>query len=356
MRDARAARSDISAARSDISAVRSHISAVRSDIIAGRGEVGCETSYMRTYYDQPPLEARLVGLGARQHGVVSLDQLRYLGLSDSAVRNRAAADRLHRIHQGVYAVVPLELLSSDGRFIAAVFACGPGAVLSHRSAAALHGLRRTDRSKIDVTIPQRSPRKHAGIDVHRSTTLAPCDITLVHNLPCTTIARTLLDLAEVIDQRGVERACDQAEILEVFDGRALRDQLRRNETRPAARRLRTVLEQHYIGSTPTWSELEEAFLRICRTAGLPQPEVNVWINPSDGDPTWVRADFVFREHRLIVETDGRKTHGTRQAFEHDRRQDQRLVVAGWTVVRTTWRQVTRRPDEVSRVIVPLLRR
>jgi predicted transcriptional regulator of viral defense system len=268
------------------------------DASGARDDVGRKTANIPPFRDQPRLDVVLTALAATQHAVVTLNQLRSLGLSDRAVRDRAAVGRLHRIHHAVYALVPKELLSRDGHFIAAVFACGPGAVLSHRSAAALLGLRRSERSKVDVTIRQRSSRKHAGIDVHRSTTLAPQDVTVVNNIPCTTVARTLLDLAQVVNQRGVERACDQAEILEVLDGHALDDQLRRNNARPAAKRLRAVLDEHYIGSTPT---------------------------------------------------------RTQQAFEHDRRQDQRLIVAGWRVIRTTWRQIKFRPQQVATTIAALLR-
>jgi hypothetical protein len=326
-----------------------------TDARAASWGVGRKTREISLFRVQPPLDAALAELGATQHAVVTLNQLRELGLSGSAVHDRAAAGRLHRIHRAVYALVPRELLSRDGRFIAAVFACGPGAALSRRSAGGLQGIRHSERSKVDVTIPQRAPRKHTGIDVHRSTTLSLQDVTLEHNIPCTTVARTLLDLAEVIDRRGVERACDQAQILEVLDGRALLDQLQRNEARPPARVLRAVLDEHYIGSTPTWSELEEAFVALCRTARLPQPEVNVWINPYDDDPSSIRVDFVFRDARLVVETDGRKTHGTRQAFERDRRRDQRLTVAGWRVIRITWRQIKYRPRQVATTIEALLR-
>jgi hypothetical protein len=212
------------------------------------------------------------------------------------------------------------------------------------------------RTNIDVTIPGRSPRKHAGIDVHRSTTLTPEDVTTVHGIPCTTVARTILDLAQVIKGRPLERALDQAEILDLLDLAALDDQIERNKARPAARRLQAVLDQHYIGSTPTWSELEEALLVACRRAKLPMPEVNAWIDPGDADPTAIRVDFVWREQRVIVETDGHETHRTRGAFEEDRLRDQRLTVAGWTVIRITWRQLTQRPSEITDRIARLLSR
>ena len=252
--------------------------------------------------------------------------------------------------------MPLTLLGRNGRYMAAVLACGPEAVLSYRCAAALHEIHRTDQVKIDVTIPQRSPRKHAGVDVHRSTTLTPADVTTVHGIPCTTVARTILDLAQVIRGRPLERALDQAEILRVLDLTAIQDQIERNKARPAAKRLRAVLDQHYIGSTPTWSELEEVFLAACRRAKLPMPEVNAWIDPHDADPTAIRVDFVWREQRVIVETDGHATHRTRRAFEEDRLRDQRLIVAGWTVIRITWRQLTRNPNEVTDRIAQLLSR
>jgi predicted transcriptional regulator of viral defense system len=317
---------------------------------------GRKTRHISLFHVQASLNRDLAALAATQHGVFSLDQLRDLGLSSSAVQDRADAGRLHRIHHAVYSLVPRELLSRDGHYMAAVLACGPDAVLSYRSAAALHELRRTERAAVDVTIPQRSPRKHPRIDIHRSTTLIPADITRVRNIPCTTVARTLLDLGQVVNRREIERACDQAEILGVFDLEALLEQLERNRSRLAARRLRAVLDEHYIGSTPTWSQLEEAVLAMCRAGGLPLPEVNVWITPDDGEPASIRADFVWREQRLIVETDGHATHRTRQAFEYDRRRDQRLIAAGWTVIRVTWRQVTRHPHQVAKTIAKLLRR
>jgi len=285
--------------------------------------------------------------------VAAVEQLRALGLSGAAIRKRAAAHRLHRIHRGVYSIVPKRLLSREGHWMAAVLACGPDAVLSHRTAAALHELRGTYRSRIEVTVPRRSTRNHNGIQVHRSTTLTEADTTVVSGIPCTSVARTLFDLAEVISRRALERAFDQAEILEVFDLTAIQDQLARNPTRPAKRRVQQLLEEYYIGSAPTQSELEEAFFALCRSVDAPQPEVNVWIDLHDGEPP-IWADFVWRRQRVIVETDGKKVHGTQQARQRDPRRDQRAIVAGWRPIRTTWRQVKFRPHELRPTIVKLV--
>jgi hypothetical protein len=200
--------------------------------------------------------------------------------------------------------------------MAAVLACGPGAVLSHRSAAALHGLRATSRTKIEVTV-----------------------------------ARTIADLADVLPDRAVERALEQAEITEVLVGRALDDQLTRH---PRAGRLRRLLARGAI-APPTESELEERFLVLCRAAGLPEPERQVHIDPGDGG-AMVRVDFLWREQRLVVETDGAAPHGTRRAFERDRRRDQRLIGAGWQVIRVTWRQIVHSPQEVIDLLATLLPR
>jgi predicted transcriptional regulator of viral defense system len=324
-------------------------------IIGAMSEAGRKTGKYGRFFGQPRVEEAIAALGAAQHAVFRLDQLCAIGVSSDAVRKRATTGRLHRIYPGVYSLVPKSLLTREGHWMAAVLACGPGAALSHRKAAALHGLRESDRAKIDVTVPGRSYRARNGIDLHRSTTLTEKDVTVVNGIPCTTVARTLLDLAEVVNRRSHERAFDQAEMLQVFDLRAIDDQLDRNSTRPAAQRVRDLLDEHYVGSTPTQSELEEAFLALTRKLGLPDPGVNQWIDLHDGLPM-IRADFVWREQRVIVETDGVKFHGTNQARERDPRRDQRATVAGWRPVRTTWRQVMRRPRELAPTLLALVAR
>ena len=297
------------------------------------------------------MDQAIAWIAERQHGAISLPQLLALGLGGRAVRDRVAARRLHRLHRGVYAVGHPRL-TSNGRWMAAVLACGPDAVLSHRDAAALWGIRGSSRAAIDVTTPRRGGRSLSGIDVHRTRRLQPQDVTEIDGIPCTAVARTLLDLAEVVNRRQVERACDQAELERLLDASALDAVLARALGRRGAPVLRAILDEYAIGQTITRSEMEERFLALCDCAGLPRPEVNVWLDlPSGGR---AQADFLWREQRLIVETDGRAAHGTRGAFEHDRRRDQRLVLAGWRVIRVTWRQLTRETEELARILLTLL--
>jgi hypothetical protein len=237
--------------------------------------------------------------------------------------------------------------------MAAVLAVGPGAALSHRCAAALHELRRYEGNKVDVTIPLRSARVRPGIQIRRSITLTSADVTTVDNIPCTTVARTLFDLADIVSRRPLERAFDQAQIIDALNVLAIEDQLGRNRTRPAAGKVQAILTEHYVGSTPTWTELEDAFLALCRARALPQPAVNEFIVLPDGGPA-IRADFVFRAQRVVVETDSRTFHLTNQAFEQDRDRDQRLSAYAWRPFRATWLQIISRPEIVGTRLEALL--
>jgi hypothetical protein len=235
-----------------------------------------------------------------QHAVLTLDELGELGMTATAVQK---SQWLYRRYRGVYTIVPPSMLSLKGRYRAAVTACGHTAALSHRSAADLHGLRASNRSAIDVIVPGRTCRRHDGIDLHRSVTLTPADITIVDGIAVTTVARTALDLPAVVRRRSVERALDQAEILEIFDLTALHDQLARNPHHPGTPTLTAILASHTAGTTVTWSDLEELCLAVARAAGVPPPEANAFVDPGDGEPP-IRADFVWRDQRVVVEADG----------------------------------------------------
>jgi hypothetical protein len=188
--------------------------------------------------------------------------------------------------------------------------------------------------------------------VHCAATLARADRAELDGIPMTSLARTLLDVCEYATPREVERALDRAETQRLLEMAAIDDVLARAGGRRGAALLRRVLTDHRVTSTRTRNELEEAFLQICRTAGLPPDAVNAWIPYPDGGGA--EADFLWREARLIVEVDGRDVHTARRAFENDRRRDQRLATLGYRVVRFTWRQVTHEPAYVAATLRTLL--
>jgi predicted transcriptional regulator of viral defense system len=284
-----------------------------------------------------PLDRRVSEYAASQHGTVAVRQLVSLGMSASAVRGRVASGRLHRIHSGVVAVMPPKLLTRKGAIMAATLACRPGTMASKRAASALYELRLAQRAWIDVTTPGVKGHRREGIRVHNGTTLAAADVTVIDNIPCTSLARTLLDICEDAPRREVERAMDVAEQREILDVCAIDDVLARANGRRGAKLLRAVLAEHNVGSTLTRNDLEEAFLAICRAVELPPDAVNVWIPFPEG--SGAEADFLWRRQRLVVEVDGRSVHATKRAFQSDRRRDQRLMLLGWRVVRFTWQQV-----------------
>jgi hypothetical protein len=235
--------------------------------------------------------------------------------------------------------------------MAAVLACGPGAVLSHGSAARLHGLVKGDQARMEVTVSRQVGLARAGIRVCRSTRLPPADRAVVDWIPCTSVARTLLDLAGRAPHRIVERACDQAEVLRVFDLAAMRELLARSRGRRGIRQLRLILGITDLGENVPRSELEARFLRLCRRAGVPPPAVNSWITLAGEE---MEVDFLWQAERVAIETDGYETHRTRQAFKRDRRRDQIFELEGWRHVRITWDEVTRDPAHVVMVLRLLL--
>ena len=233
--------------------------------------------------------------------------------------------------------------------MAAVLAYGKGAVLSHRTAAAHWGLRRSATRLIEVSIPSRAGcLARRGINLHRISTLSSMEATTYEGIPVTTPARTLLDLAEVVPSRALRRALDEAERQRLFDLRALEAVIASHVGHRGAGVLAAVLLEHDIGMTLTRSELEERFLVLCAAHDLPRPAVNACVGRYE-------VDFLWRAERLIVETDGRASHATRAAFERDRARDVRLTVAGYRVVRFTYRQVVAEPAAVTELMTRLLR-
>jgi hypothetical protein len=250
----------------------------------------------------------IASLAERQYGVVARAQLAALGLGARAIDHRLQRKRLHPLHRGVYAVGQRRL-RREARWMAAVLAYGPGAVLSHRPGGA-HWQLVSDRGPCEVTVPQ-ARRSRPGIRVHQAR-LPADEITVHEGIPVTTVPRTLFDLAGVLPERQLERAINEAEVLHLWDELSLEHLLHRYSRHRGSRAVRTALHRRRQGSTATRSELEELFLALTDDAGMPRPEVNVLVEGFEVDAVW-------RDVRLVVELDGRDTHGTSAAFERDAR-------------------------------------
>jgi predicted transcriptional regulator of viral defense system len=286
---------------------------------------------MREELQPRPVDAAIATLAARQHGVVSYLQLVALGLSRRAIDHRVRAGRLHRIHRGVYAVGH-NRLSQHGRWMAAVLVGGEGAVLSHRSAAALWQLLPA-RGEIHVTTA-RALRKRKTIRFHCQS-LQVDEVTSHDGIATTTAARTLVDIAAT-DPGQFERAFNEAEFRRLHDGTGLLAILSRNPTRRGAATIRAVLERKPAG-VPR-EELERRFLALIEGHAIPRPELNADLELAPG--RWIKPDCVWRRERLIVELDSRAAHETTSRFDSDRERDRLLARAGWTAIRVTWKHVT----------------
>jgi very-short-patch-repair endonuclease/predicted transcriptional regulator of viral defense system len=305
---------------------------------------------IRGRYRSRPADALIAALAERQHGVVARRQLVTLGLSLDAIDHRVQARRLHVLHHGVYAVGHRSL-TRCGHWMAAVLAGGNRAVLSHRTAAALWGIRDTARGSIEITAPRE--RRRPGIVV-RIVALPADEVTIERGIPVTTPARTLLDLAAVLTEHQLTRAAERAEALRLTSPTSLEALVERYPRRPGTPAVKRLIEGRRIRPTTTRSDLERRFLTLLDAESLPRPLVNAEIHLNE--TTKLEPDFTWRSHRLIVELDGYETHGTREGFERDRARDRALQSAGWRVLRITWRQLHADPATIAAELHALLSR
>jgi predicted transcriptional regulator of viral defense system len=280
-------------------------------------------------------------LAKRQHGVVTYTQLRKLGLSSSAIGRLVDAGRLHRLYRAVYAVGHTAL-TRHGQLMAALLACGPEAVLSHTTAGERWVMLPLVPGPIHVTVP-RSVRGHPGIAIHRVRALDRRDWMVRDGLRLTSVPRTLLDLAEVLPERRLRKAAQEAARERRFNERAIRELLDRSPGRRGHKRLRTLLTDAVI-EPKSRSELEDRFHQLVHEAGLAPPEPNAKL-------LGYRVDALWRNEKIVVELDGFQDHGTRERFESDRERDARLQLAGFTVLRFTDRMLERQPSRVKRILI-----
>lgn len=292
----------------------------------------------------------LAKLADEQHGVVGRGQLLELGLSEEGIEGRLRTGRLHRLHAGVYAVGH-RVTPREGQWMAAVLASGPGAVLSHRSAAALWMIRPSSRSIVDITTPRKS-RSWDGIRRHHKA-LPADEVMIEERIPVTTVPRTILDLAATESVDVVGNLLRESEYRRLYDRLSLWDLVERYPGRRGVRKVWAALER--LKEEPSGrrrSRLEERFAPFLRRHRLPQPRFNDWILLGDRRH---QVDCHWPGTSQIVELDGWKGHRTRTAFREDRARDRELRVAGYSVTRLTWNQLDDEPEAIASDLRALLK-
>jgi hypothetical protein len=278
--------------------------------------------------------AAIRALAERQHGVVAHRQLLELGLGKGLGLRRREGGLLVPLHRGVFALGH-ERLSREGRWMAAVLACGPGAVLSHFSAGHLWNL--CGSSGPAEVLRQSGGGAHRGLRLHQTRRLEPYEVTLEKGIPVTSIERTLLDLAGRMGAKRIERTLVQADKTGKLSWPALARVLRRRRGRKGAGRLKRIASEVDPRAVETHSVTEIDFLALWRGTGLPLPATNVLVEGH-------LVDFLWPQQKVVVETDSWSFHGDRPTFERDHQTDVDLVAAGYDVHRTTYKMLDRDPD------------
>ncbi len=294
-------------------------------------------------------DAILAQVARRQHGVVARRQLEAKGLPGNSIDRWIREERLHRIFPGVYAVGH-RAITVRGWWMAAVLASRDGAVLSHRSAAALWGIWGSGTGDVHVTVPrktrsQRSIRRHFGV-------LPTDEVTVRDGIPVTTAARAVLDLAGEKGEAAAETALREMEYLAIYGPVSILALLDRHPRHPGAPALRACLRR--LRDDPAGrvrSDLEELFLPFLDAHRLPRPRLNAWITLEEDR---FQVDCHWTSARLIGELDGFKAHRTRRAFRKDRRRDRRLKARGFDVVRITEDQLEDEPLQLAADLRTLL--
>jgi very-short-patch-repair endonuclease len=289
-------------------------------------------------------EAAAARIARAQHGVITTAQLESAGFGRSAIARRVRGEWLVRIYEGVYRIGVVA-----GPFageMAALLACGPLSVIGHRSAVIVMGLRWRYCGPVEVVLPHEVQLGRTGVPCRRVIALAADEVAVRHGLRVTTPARTLVDLAATTSRGDLERLAEEILFQRLASTAEIIDAIGRGAGRPGVRKLRAIADLLDEASF-TRSEAERRLKTLLRGAGLPMPRMNVKRAGWEVDAVWDRQ-------RLVVEVDGYRSHGTRPQFERDRTKDAQMMLAGYRVLRFTWRQITREPTVVIATIAAAL--
>lgn len=290
-------------------------------------------------------DSKLLQTASRQRRLIRADQRAALGFSRNGISRRLATGRLFRVHRGVHALHPPPY---DGhqRYLAAVFAGGPGALLSNWPAAAPFGLLEAWPAVPHITNLSGRGRGLAGIVVHRSP-VDPADATSRHGIPCTSVARTVIDVAPTARARALEDLILASDSFGLLNRRRLSELLTERAGRPGTRKVLELITDDPIEAR---SANERRMFSICREFGVPPPLVNYRIEA--GGRTFY-ADFCWPELRLIIEADSWRWHGGRLAGENDADRDQILAIAGWRIIHFTRDQIKHERSRTGRRLLAL---
>ena len=291
-------------------------------------------------WNTPSVDTLIARLAAGQHGLVKLAQLRGLGLDPRAISKRVKDGRLHRVYRAVFAVGH-PALAREAEWLAAALASGAGAAVGARSAVELLGLARKRVAHVEVVVP-RKRRPQGSIRLLVSRTLEPRDIVIRRGIPVTHVARTLVDLTDTYTPHQLANVIYEAAFWKRFDEAATRAAMLRANGRPNLGVLGQALALNAAGSAGTRSDLEDAFLAVVHSAGLPEPLVNTLTLD-------VEPDFRWPEYRLVVEVDG-PGHLRERAKRNDARCERILRAAGYDVLRFTDVDVEQRPGRIVQVL------
>jgi len=278
-------------------------------------------------------------LTRRQHGVVTRRQLIALGMPPATIRARLEVGRLHRLGRGVYAVGRPDV-GRLGHLMAATLACGPGARLSHRSAAELWRIASKAAGWIDVSVPNDTFHRLDGIRLHRRVEFGTTRI--VKGIPVADPVSVLIDLAAELPTDEVEDAVNEADRLDLIRTHRLRRALDDELRRPGLGRLKAILDAQTFSRAQ--NALERRFLALVRAAGLPLPDTQRRLGR-------YRVDFFWPDLGFVVETDSLRHHRTAAEQNVDLGRDQAHARAGLRTLRFTHSQVFHRPDHVRAVLI-----
>lgn len=289
----------------------------------------------------------VIAFAQRNLGVFSTREAVALGMSRSTLQRRVDEGVFVRVGRGMLAL-PGTATRSDLKMRAALRLLN--GVVSHESAAKIHGFEPIPEAEPSITVSHRSTHSFPGVKVHQSTDLLETHVEEIDGMRLTSAVRTLVDLAKVLGPKRLERVVEHALLTGKVDLKEFVELVAAlaRKGKPGMKALKTIIHQRLVGIAVSDTHLEREFYKLLKAAGLPLPTRQFhapWLKPLNG-----RVDFAYVDLKIVIEADSRRWHLQFDAFETDRSRDNAAQIAGWMVLRITWRMIKEEPDAVIRTI------